>query len=198
MRLARVLSSVSLAGFILSVGLAPLCAQEQPDPEMMKKWQEAMTPGENHKHLKWKEGKWDLTVKMWMTPNAPPTESPAKSEMKMLLDGRYLADHTEGTFQEMPFKGMGITGYDNIQKKFVTVWIDNFGTGFMQGEGQFDETKKEFRFKSTSPDPMTGKIKNFRSVEKIINEDSFVMSMYTDGPDGTEFKNMEITYKRVK
>ncbi len=37
---------------------------------MQAKWIEFMTPGKAHQALEYKVGKWDLTVKMWPTPNS--------------------------------------------------------------------------------------------------------------------------------
>ena len=34
-----------------------------------------------------------------------------------------------------PFSGVGIDGYDNLRKKYVTTWIDTMGTGIFSMEG---------------------------------------------------------------
>ena len=46
----------------------------------------------------------------------------------------------------MPFEGMGIVGYDNLLKKFVSVWIDNMGTGLMPGTGTYDAATKTYTY----------------------------------------------------
>jgi hypothetical protein len=148
--------------------------------------------------LKFKEGKWDLKVKMWMQPGAPPMESPATSEAKVIMDGRYVFDKVEGSFNGMPFEGMGTTAYDNGLKKFVSTWIDNMGTGIMFAEGAYDAEKKAWNYTAKSTDPMTSKSITTRSVERIVDENSWVMEMYGPGPDGKEFQMMEITYTRTK
>jgi hypothetical protein len=43
---------------------------------------------------------------------------------------------------------------------------------------------------------MSGKHDDVRSVEIWIDEDTRKMESYGLGPDGTEFKNMEIPYER--
>jgi hypothetical protein len=45
---------------------------------------------------------------------------------------------------------------------------------------------------------MTGKYKKGRTVERILNEDQWVMEMYDTTPDGKEFLTMKGTYTRVK
>ena len=47
--------------------------------------------------------------------------------------------------------------------------------------------------------PMTGeRSKTFHAVWKIVDNDHYTYDMYTNAKDGKEFKNMEITYERVK
>jgi hypothetical protein len=43
---------------------------------------------------------------------------------------------------------------------------------------------------------MSGKSITIRSVERIVNDDSWVMETYGPGPDGKEFQMMQITYPR--
>jgi hypothetical protein len=166
--------------------------------EMMKKWQAFMTPGDEHALLKEREGTWNMTVKMWMDPSAPPTVSEGTSVLKMIRGGRYLVDHTKSTFDGMPFEGMSVVGYDNMKKKFVSNWIDNMGTGIMSGQGTYDKSTKTLNYEMMGPDVMSGKYEKMRSVEKLLSKDEWVAEMFRVLPDGKEIKSMEITYKRVK
>lgn len=167
------------------------------DDPMMAKWMEFATPGDAHKLLATMVGKWNLKVKMF-EPNKPPTEEPATSESKMILGGRYLEDHTRGTFMGQPFEGQGITGYDNLKKKYCGTWVDNFGTGIMPLEGTYDASTKTFTYASESPDVMTGKYTKSRMVDKITDNDHWTMQMFGNGPDGKEMMMMEIDYTRAK
>ena len=180
-------------------------AKNPPMPEMtpeqqamMQKWEGFKTPGEQHKLLAEKVGTWNGVVKMWEPGQTVPMESTCTTTYKMIMDGRYLADETEGQFMGETFIGRGLSGYDNLKKKFCWVWVDNMGTGFMNGEGTFDATTKTFNFTSEMPDVMTGKYIKCRSTERIIDKDHVVSEMFCAGPDGKEFKNMQITYTRAK
>src|SRR5438067_679566 len=86
----------------------------KPDPKVMM---EAMmrhgTPGPEHKRLEPLVGSWTFTGKMWMDPSAPPTEFTGTTERKWILDGRFVLDETTSTFNGMPFRGIGCSGYDN-------------------------------------------------------------------------------------
>lgn len=165
---------------------------------MMDKWQAFATPGENHKLLNAKAGKWDLAVKMWEQPGQTPTESKATSEFQWIFDGRYLVEHAEGNFMDMPFEGRGLTGYDNLKKKYVSLWIDNMGTGIMTAEGTYDAASKTFKYAGEMPDVNAGKYVKTRSVEKVVDNDHWTVEMYGPDASGKEFKSMEITYTRAK
>lgn len=166
--------------------------------EMMQKWAEFMTPGEAHQRLNFKVGKWEGVIKHWEAPDAPPSEMTGTTEYKWIMGDRYLQNKTESQFMGEPFHGQAWEGYDNLKKKYFWVWIDSMGTGLMVAEGTYDEKTKTFTYMYEHPDLMTGKYTKGRSVERIIDQDHFVGEMYGTGPDGKEFKMMEISYARVK
>jgi hypothetical protein len=166
---------------------------------MMEAYMKAATPGEHHKHLAMMEGNWKTATKMWMAPNATPTESSGSCENKMVLDGRYLHQDCSGPAM-MPggpeFHGVGVTGYDNVQKKYVSTWMDNMGTGIMQATGTCEDGGKVHKMSGTYVDPLTNKTKNFRWVSRMSAPNTEVFEFYDEGPDGKEFKTMEITYTK--
>lgn len=176
----------------------PMPQMTPEQQEMMKKWMDFATPGENHKLLASKEGKWADTVKMWEQPGQEPDVSSGTSEFKMIMEGRYLSDTTEGSFMNQPFHGHGLAGYDNLKKKFFSVWIDSMGTGLMVAEGSYDAGTKTFKYTTQTPDVLTGKYVPARSVEKIIDNDHWTMEMYGPDKSGKEFKTLEINYTRLK
>ena len=179
-------------------------AQEKPmskeQADMMAKWTVFMTPGAEHKVLDFKVGKWTLQGKMWMDPNAPPQPITGTSEMKWMMGGRYLEDNTKGDPMPGmgPFEGMGLSGYDNMRKKYVATWVDNMGTGVMFMEGTYDPAKKTLTWKGEGPDMHTGKYAPMRTVESLADKDKWMFESYGPGPDGKEMKGMEMTYTRVK
>ena len=192
---------VAIACLTLLPALAAEEAQKPPtmSPEekaMMEKWNAFMTPGEEHKLLARREGSWTMHVTMWMAPGAPPESSDGTSESRMILGGRYLEDVSTSTFNGMPFEGRGISGFDNVKKKYVFAWIDNMGTGIMVGEGTYDPKTKTYSSVATVTDPMTGKVKTVRGKDTMIDADNWKSEMFDKAPDGKEFKTMEIVYKK--
>ncbi|HXK61080.1 MAG TPA: DUF1579 family protein [Acidobacteriota bacterium] len=110
-------------------------AQGNQDQQQMMK---ATEPGQYHKYLEPFVGNWDVTVRMWGRPGQPPSESKASSEQTLIMDGRFLHQTFRGTFMGKPFEGLGLKGYDNVKKMYVSAWIDNSSTTIVQtGRGRF-------------------------------------------------------------
>jgi len=157
-------------------------------------------PGENHKLLNNHVGKWNGTMKWWMTPESKAMESKFASDAKWIYDGRYIQQTVEG--EMMPgetFQGQSFIGYDNAEKKFWSTWMDNMSTGFMISKGTFDAAQKSFAFTSNMYCPLAKKEVTSRMTEKWTDNDHFTVEMY--GPwykTGKDYKMMEITYARAK
>ncbi len=182
------------------VALAAICckAQQMDSAAMMKAWQNYMTPGEMHKMLAKSSGLWNGEVTIWMMPGAPPQKSKSTAENKMIMNGLYQHSMHKGMMDGMPFEGMSTVGFDNAKKVFVTSWVDNMGSGIMHMEGPWDPATKSMTLTGQCTDPMTGKVQAVREVFKIIDDNTQMMEMYMPGPDGKEFKMMEIRYTRAK
>ena len=168
--------------------------------EMMEKMTAAGTPGDNHKLLVKKAGNWNCKVKMWWTPDVPDAEeSPCTVNSELILGGRWLLETVEGNFNGETFTGHGVSGYDNVTKKFTSVWIDSMSTSAMISEGTYDAAKKTFTYAGENTCPLAGKRVTGRTVERWTDDNNYVVEMY--GPyykTGKEYKSMEITYTRAK
>lgn len=170
-------------------------SEPMPDSAtMMKNWQAYMTPGDVHKMMASWDGTWEGETTMWEKPGAAPQTSKGVATNKMALGGRYQISNHKGNMMGMPFEGMSILAYDNATKTFKNSWIDNMGTGLMMMEGPWDEATKTMSLKGKCVDPMrgNGKQMEIREVFKIVDDKTQMMEMYGPGPDGKEFKMMEI------
>jgi hypothetical protein len=168
--------------------------------EMMKKWMEAATPNENHKKLNDLVGRWETTMSTWMNgPDKPPIVDKGSSELKWVLDGRFLMQESKGNMMGQPFSGMGFTGYDNLNKNFVSFWIDNSSTAMFTSEGNFDQTGKVLNFFGTMNEPMTGEHgKAVKYVLRMVDKDKWTFEFHDFAfPEG-KTKVGEIIYTRIK
>lgn len=176
-------------------------AEEKPMvnmDEMMKRWKQAATPGENHKLLEHFVGRWDTATRVWMEgPGKAPVESAGTVEVKWILDGRFLLEESAGQMMGMPHQGRGTTGYDNFKGKFVSLWIDNMGTGMYTSEGTFDPSSKTLTMRGKMDEPMTGeRDKPVKYVTRILSKDSHVFEIYDSAGTPNEFKVVEMRYQR--
>lgn len=195
---ALVVTTAVVTTQVVSDDKTPPKGQEM-SPEMLKMMEacaKAATPGPQHKQLASLAGAWDVKTKFSMDPSAPPEESTGVTKAKTVLGGRWVVEEFEGQMPQGPFSGMGISGYDNVKKKYVSFWMDTMGTGAMVSEGTADTTGKVITFTGTYEDPMTAKPKTCRSVTRFVSESKHTFEMFDTGPDGKEFKCLDIVYTR--
>jgi hypothetical protein len=164
--------------------------------EMMKKMEVAGTPGAPHKALDALVGEWNAEAKFWMTPDAPPSECKGTATVRSIHDGRFVQEEFSGDFMGQPFKGLGITGYDNMKKKYVSTWTDNMSTAIMTTEGTADSSGKKFTFHGKADCPITGeKDKVTKCILRIDSPTKHTFEMH-DPSLGDKSKTGEIVYTR--
>lgn len=157
-----------------------------------------MTPGPMHKMMASWNGTWDGDISMWMKPGDAPMKNKGTAVNKMVLNGLYQqATHT-GNMMGMPFNGMSTLAYDNAKKIFLSTWIDNMGTGIMELKGPWDEATKTITLTGKMVDPGSYAEVDVKETLQIIDNNTQLMQMFAPGPDGKEFKTMEIRMTRKK
>jgi hypothetical protein len=159
---------------------------------MAERMMMATTPGEEHAGLARLVGKWNVEIKISIGPGMPMATMNATSEIETILGGRYSVEHITGSFMGQPFKGMSITGYDNLSGTFDNVWVDNQSTAMatMKGRG---EAESVILWNGTRNDPMMGEVA-VRSVQKMTATGMTYENFHT--VDGQENKQMTLTYTR--
>ena len=190
---------------LLTAGTTPsLFAEEVPTgmPPMDEKMMEAMklmAPSEGHRKLDALIGNFKAKTTMWMDAAAAPQVSEATSENKWILDGRFVQQTFKGEFMGKPFEGMGIIGYDNVGKEYISIWLDSIATGVMKSTGQYDEATKTFSEEGTFSCPLTGKKDNaHKAVTQVVDANHHTFEMWHDDvKTGKNYKAMEISYERV-
>ena len=175
----------------------PKKAAEDMQKAQMDAWMKASTPGDAHKKLDGMVGTWNVTVKSWMAPGTPPMESTGTAVNAWVLGGRWMEEKFTGSFMNMPFQGIGYTGYDNIKKQYIGTWMDSMSTAVMMSTGK-GGSGNTWEFASSMDDPMSGKTMPVTEKVTFTDADHHTMEMWSPGPDGKMFKMMEIAYSRKK
>jgi len=132
-----------------------------------------------------------------MDAGAKPETSKGTQSNKMIMNGRFLQTEFKGTAMGKPFTGMGILGYDNVKGEYQSIWLDSMGTAMMVSNGSYDAATRTITETGKGSCPMTGeKDKTYRGEWKFIDKKNYTYTLFTNGADGKEFKNMEITFKK--
>ena len=176
----------------LLVSATALFAQEKAAPQMpdpKHKEHEALAP---------LAGDWSVTMKVAAMPGVPnmekPSESKATEHVEMLCNGLWLKSSISGTYQNAPFEGIWLAGYDPFKKEYSSYWISNDPgeCGLSTMTGSYDAAKKTWTWSGeSSMGPM-------RSVFVLESNDRAVETCYLKGKDGKETQCMEIVRTRGK
>lgn len=192
---------------LLMLALAvPVVAQEAEDEEQaeaapdaegqMAEYMKLAEPGPHHEHLDRLAGTWDFTAKVWSPAGGEPSESKGTWSAVWIFGGRYLKSQATTTLMGMPFEGMGLDGYDNVEKHYVASWADSMGTGIMSLTGSCEADGRVRTMHAKVKDPMSGQTLDAKSVTTILNDNSYMYESFILLPDGNEFKQVELVAKR--
>lgn len=164
--------------------------------ELLKKVEVLGTPGAGHKALEPFVGNWSAEIKCWMAPDETPVVTKGTAKSNWIMNGRFVREEFEGEFMGKPFRGLSITGYDNVKQRFNNVWIDDMHTAIFTTEGEAGSDDKVITLDGKYDCPITGqKDKPMKQVLRLVNRDKHVFEMH-DPSLGQKSKTMEITYTR--
>ncbi len=188
--LLTAMASASTAPQEPAAAAPEMTAEEKAQAEA---WARAAKPGEQHAWLMSMAGSWKFEGMFWAVPGAEPTKSEGTAERNAQMGGRVLRETVTSTFYGQPFEGVGHTGFDNVTGQYWSTWFDNMSTSLMVSTGTCENGV--CTFEGTNTDPMTGKAAKARMTSRHEG-DREVHEMYGPGPDGREFRMMELTYTR--
>jgi len=163
------------------------------DPAM-EAMMKAAAPGPQHKLLEQFEGSWIAEVKEFNTDGSVKSTSPGKMSCKMTLGGRFVHAECESSWEGMSFKGAGMMGYNNADKRVESMWVDSMGTGMLMMTGQWDDAGKVLTISGECTDPSNGQKMVMKEVTTWTGKDTCVQEMF----DGKGQKMMQISYKRAE
>lgn len=171
-------------------------AKAMSEAEMMAQWQAAMSPSAGHARLMPMVGTWRAKTTFTMAPGAPEQVHGGTSVHRMVLGGRYLEQIYKGMAMGMPFEGIGYTGYDNVQKRYVGTWMDTMGTGLMNSVSVGKPTDERIDCVAEAIEP-SGEKRTFETIVRIQNHGRHSYEMWTTGPTGKKHRTMIVEYERA-
>jgi hypothetical protein len=170
---------------LLAQDAKDVAAQGMPNPRTKE-----------HDALKMFVGNWDCEMKMAAMPGVPgmeqPTESRGLDRAELVCNGLYLKSTFRGTYQDQPFEGLFLAGYDPFKKVYTGIWIDSQADAATTFEGRFDANAKTWHWSGRTPH---GEV---RSVFVIKDADTTVETCFMKDADGKEVQCSEITRRRSR
>lgn len=169
--------------------------QEKPTEGTAEQGQLPAKPGPEHKHLQRLVGDWECEVHTFQPGQDEATKSAAKAKIISLLGGLFIQQNFQGEMEGVKFRGRGVTGYDQVQKKFVGTWIDSTNSSMMVTKGDYDVKTNTLTELGKMSGP-TGEM-TFKMVSKFESNNKFNMTMFMV-QEGADVKFMRIDYTRKK
>ncbi|MGB5296938.1 MAG: DUF1579 family protein, partial [Thermoanaerobaculia bacterium] len=116
-------------GVFAAVLAVPALAQEDEMPQMtpeqqaeMEAYMKAGALGPQHELMAEHVGTFDVAIKSWMDPAAPPMESKGVAIRTLHMGGRVMHEEFQGDMMGTPFTGLSRSGYDNVSGKWWSTW----------------------------------------------------------------------------
>ncbi|MGZ3426740.1 MAG: DUF1579 domain-containing protein [Polyangia bacterium] len=205
-RLALVLSTVALFGGAAgaqekkelpgSTAKAGTAAGDAHKEKILHNITRSAAPDAHHKLLEPLVGKWNTQAKQWLGDPKPETTT-GHAEIKSILGGRFVEEHYDSVIFGKPYQGQGVIGFDTRTKKFVSSWVDTWGTWITVEEGDADATGKVLTLTAQDYDSASGKTRPVKFIYTIDGNDHHVMRVY-ETIEGKETLTMEVDYKKAK
>jgi len=174
------------------------------DAAMMAAMQDAMKltqPSEHHAKLEALVGEWNVSMKMFMGPGMPPSESKGKSSNKWVLGKRFVMQEFSGSFNmpgmgDVAYEGIGMIGFDNYKNMYVGMWTDSMNTHMLTYRGAPNPTINGIVSYGEMDEPMI-KVQDRMVRYDVMFKDknSYVMTIY-DLAVAPDYKVVELTYTR--
>ena len=157
-------------------------------------WEALNRLGAQHERLGQLAGTWTVKARVRDAKTGTFTESDASAVFTPVLGGRFVRQELKGKMMGGAFEGIGYLGYENATGKYVSLWLDNLGTGWETGTGTEEETKKSITYSMTMHGPGGAEVKA-RDVVTRVSEGEFTFQNYAS-IDGPEQLWMEFRYRR--
>ncbi len=196
--------AVILVAVVTLAMSSPSPQQSKPTPEemkaMMARWEKACEVRPQHKRLAALVGKWEVTNRLWLGgPGSKPFETKGASEVKWLVEDRWLEMTTT-----VPMMGKQITtvsqlGYDDYKERFVASFIDSHQTDLRTASGIFTQDAKHLILWGFMDEPGTPESdKCVKYVYRNFGQDTWQFEVHDMMIGEENTKVAEFEFKRVK
>lgn len=151
-------------------------------------------PSPAREHLQRVVGAWDVECHYEMEPGSDPFVTNA-TETVELVGELWSVSRFEVELMGTALVGRATTGFDLVRGCWVSTWVDSMSpylfhfTGGVEADGALTMTGE-------GPDPASGAMTTFRTVERHHDTDHRTFEMYASLPDGGERRMFRYVYTR--
>jgi Protein of unknown function (DUF1579) len=194
-RLCFFTSALTVLAFVSSSNLETQSLQDQRDVAAQAVPSTTADLGPMKEVLRQREGTWDVTTEIQASANSAKIVSKGTQTNRLGVGGVWLVSDFEGEIGGHPLNGHAITGFDPQKSKYEGVWVDSAGRHITLVEGTYDSSKKTFQTTSVENDT-NGKANAVTGVQRFVDPNTEVLTLFSRGPDGQTSRSMTITYRR--
>jgi hypothetical protein len=195
-RLATAAALIALAASL------PAAAQPREPAGLPASTRLAM-PGEQHRWLEPLVGRWNVEMRVFPAPGAPPLVSGGLTATRQwILDGRYLREELRGAFMGNPSSRDGVLGFNRLDGRFELATVDTFEPGQMFYAGRDDATPTRFSMHGDSTEAGMGaeptlRRRDLRFEIEILDRDTNVQRIFVRYPGASEVLFVEQRFTRA-
>lgn len=194
----RPIGFLALSILILSVpAQAETPKPPRMDPKALQAWMDSAAPIAAHGQLNDYVGTWTTHQKDWLPTGDLWNEAGGTATCRLILGGRFVQEDYATALDGHPFHGLSITGFDRQKNAYVSMWLDDFGTGFIPLEGSFDGTGHVLTLLGAVPGGSPkGRSGGWRVTDTWWDKNHHAVAWWGQASDGRPVKLSEILYTR--
>jgi Protein of unknown function (DUF1579) len=153
-------------------------------------------PGPEQAFLAKRAGEYTRAVKFVGQPGADAMAFTGTSKISAVLDGRFIQEENNDVVFGKPVTGLRLWGYNNVTKQYEAVWTYTMSTAILMLTGTSNDGGKTVDYTGDTYEP-SGKVPLHARVSQI-DDDQFVVTLYSKNAEGKEAAFQETTYSRKK
>lgn len=154
-------------------------------------------PGASQASLAKLAGEYNRIIQFVGQTGAAAAPSSGTANISVVLGGRFILEESMDTVFGRPVEGLRLYGYNNVTKQYEMARMYTMSTAITIMKGTSSDGGKTIDFIGDTDTSGMGKMPlqaHFRQVD----DDQFVVTLSTAGPDGKESAFQETTYTRKK
>lgn len=191
--IARMQRPIAIMAAILLLSGAALAQGHDEKPRSNTQQAPSPTsPGAPQEFLAKRAGEYTRVIKFM----GQSGEWTGTSRISVILGGRFIMEDNHDTVMSRPVEGMRVYGYNNVTKQYEALTMYTMSTAITKLTGTSDDGGKTVNYSGASDEPR-GKVPLHARVRQI-DDDHFVLTLSTTGPDGKDMPFQETTYTRKK